>query len=121
LIIFGRDILAGFFGPDFASAELALAVLAVGQLINAATGPAGPILNMTGFERDTTLITLVAAVVAVVLSFALIPTWGVEGAAFAAAGSFASWNLLLSIQVYRRLGLHTTAFGLLGRLPLFSK
>ena len=50
--VFGSWILGTIFGSDFARGSTALAILGAGQLANAAAGPVGLLLNMTGHERD---------------------------------------------------------------------
>lgn len=109
LIIFGRWFLL-LFGREFSEGSLPLAILSLGQLVNAGMGSVALLLNMTGYERDTAKGIGVAAVVNVVLNAALIQAWGVEGAAVASTISMAIWNILLAIWVYKRLGINSTAF-----------
>ncbi len=113
LIAFGHWILL-IFGRAFIGGATALAILSVGQLVNAGMGSVGLILNMTGHERETAKGVGIAAAVNVVLNAALIPLWGINGAATATATSLAVWNLILAIQVVRRLGIDPTAFGRIG-------
>lgn len=110
LIVFGRWILL-IFGQEFTSGATALAILSVGQLVNAAMGSVGLILNMTGNERDTVKGVGIAALVNVALNAILIPLWGINGAATATATSLVVWNLILAVQVVRRLGIYPTALG----------
>ncbi len=95
------------FGPEFVGAQGALVILSVGQLINAATGTVGMLLNMTGHERDTALAVGAAALLNILLNALLIPAYGIEGAAVATALSTLTWNLLLAGFVYRRLGFYS--------------
>lgn len=106
LIFFGK-LLLGLIGPEFVAARTALVILSVGQLINAATGTVGTLLNMTGHERDTALAVGISAALNVVLNLILIPRFGLEGAAAATALGTLSWNVLLSVFVYRRLGFYS--------------
>ena len=105
LILFGRELLGGIFGPAFAVGYPALAILAVGQLVNAWAGSVGLFLSMTGHEKDTLKGITVAAILNVTLNAALIPPFGIVGAAIATAISLLIWNFLLVVLVYRRLGL----------------
>ena len=114
LIAFGHWFLLFFFGQDFTKGENALAILSVGQIINAATGSVGLLLIMTGYERDAAICVGISAVLNVVLNATLIPKWGLTGAAVATASSIIIWNILLAIWVYRRLGIHSTALGEIG-------
>lgn len=106
LIVFGEFFLA-VFGPEFTAARTALTVLSVGQLVNAATGTVGTLLNMTGHERDTALVVGFSAAVNVGLNLLLIPRFGLNGAALATALGTLGWNVLLSFFVYRRLGFYS--------------
>ncbi len=114
MVIFGRWILLTVFGPDFVSGATALAILSAAQIINAGIGSVGLLLVMTGHERDTATGVGIAAAINVTLNALLIPVWGIEGAAIATAISVATWNVLLAVWVYRRLGIYTTAAGSLG-------
>ncbi|ADI15824.1 flippase [Truepera radiovictrix] len=102
------------FGPEFVAARTALVILSAGQLINAATGTVGTLLNMTGFERDTALAVGLSATLNILLNALLIPPFGINGAAAATALSTLTWNALLATFVYRRLGF----YALLGVLTL---
>ena len=59
-----------------------------------------------------------AAVLNLVLNLLLIPAFGIVGAAVASAISLISWNLILAVLVYRRLGIHSTALGQIRMTPL---
>jgi len=109
-IIFGKWFLL-LFGPEFSRAVVALGILGVGQLINVASGSVGLILIMTGHEYDSAKGITIAALTDVVLSALLIPIWGMNGAAIANAVSMTTWNILLVIWVYNKLGIHPTALG----------
>lgn len=109
--VFGGPVLGAVFGAEFSAGAAALAILCVGQLINAAMGPVGNILNMTGFERHSARAVAIAAAVNAALNLALVPRWGMEGAAVATAVSMTVWNVLLGIWVKRLTGLNPTAIG----------
>ena len=111
LIVFNRPILELLFGPEFVAGASALSILCVGELVNAATGSVGLLLNMTGHEKDSLRANAIAAVVNIVLCLSLIPQWGIEGAAVAFASSRVTANLLLSVWAFSRLQIHATALG----------
>ncbi|MDN5851202.1 MAG: polysaccharide biosynthesis C-terminal domain-containing protein [Nitrococcus sp.] len=110
LIIFGKEILAIVFGTPFAAASVPLAILAVGQLINAATGPAATLLNMTGNERHVARGVGGAAALNVILNLLLIPPFGINGAAVATAGSFILMQILLRRHTQLSLGIEPLPF-----------
>lgn len=113
LVFFGEWILEVFFGDDYTSGGMALAILAIGQLINAFVGSVGILLSMTGHERDTATGVAVAAIVNIIFNLVLIPYYGMEGAAFSTALSVVVWNLILWRLVHKRLQLESMAFVLL--------
>ncbi len=110
MILFGREVLS-IFGRDFIGGSSVLAILSAGQLINVAMGSVALLLNMTGYEEDTVKGIGIAALANVVLNAILIPLLGINGAAAANAVSMATWNILLAVWVYKRLGVHSTALG----------
>jgi O-antigen/teichoic acid export membrane protein len=67
-------------------------------------------MTMTAHQSTAAWVMGLSAVANVVLNAALIPIWGTTGAAIATAASIAAWNIILVIQVRRRLGIRTTAF-----------
>lgn len=111
-IFFGGPILGWIFGQAYTDGEMALAILCTGQLVNAAVGSVGLVLNMTGHERDTALGVAIAAVLNIVLNLMLIPLYGIEGAAAATAISTVVWNVLLAQRVFARTGLISFAIPL---------
>ncbi len=117
LIVFGHWFLL-VFGEDFTRGHVALTLLCVAQLTTAAVGPVGLLLTMTGHERDAAKGVAIGALLNVVLNALLIPKWSLEGAAVATAVSTATWNLLLGVWAYKKLGIDPTA---LGRFPLRRK
>ena len=114
LILFGQWFLAHLYGSDFAQGRIALMILSAGQLANVAMGSAAYMLLMMGLEIDTAKGMAAGAAANIVLNAALIPHWGLEGAAFASATSMILWNVWLSVLAYKRLGVHSTALGRIG-------
>lgn len=95
----GGSVLAFAFGPEFAPGWAPLAILSVGRILAVALGPVGPLLNMTGHEREAARALGGSAVVNLVLSVALVPVLGTVGAATATALTF----LGLRIHFWRRV------------------
>lgn len=111
MVFAGDAFLTFFFGPEYRVGYLALGILALGQLVNAAMGSVGLLLNMTGYERDTMRGVAIAAVVNVALNLILIPRFGIEGAAASTAITLMTWNIILRSAVIARLGIESSAFG----------
>lgn len=100
------------YGAQYAVGAVALQILGVAQLVNVSAGSVGTILNMTGHERYSALGVAISMVVNVALNGALIPHFGVLGAACATGTSLVVWNLLLWYWVRRLTGVRPTALGL---------
>ncbi|HEX5852148.1 MAG TPA: flippase [Solirubrobacteraceae bacterium] len=108
-IVFPQVYLS-IFGDGFQGGATALRIIAVGQLVNAAAGPAGNVLIMTGHERAAAVGMIVGLAANVVLGIALVPPFGVTGGAIAFAGSLVLWNGILVVLARRRVGINVTAF-----------
>jgi O-antigen/teichoic acid export membrane protein len=104
-VLFGEALLATF-GRGFAQGQLALTVLAVGQLGNYGSGAAVNVLTMTGRSRTNLLFTIVHLVLTVALNLLLIPPFGLVGAAVANAAAMTVVNAGLTTQVWRLTGMH---------------
>ncbi len=100
----------GLFGASFKSGSTALTIVALGQLANAAAGPSGTVLIMTGHEIAAVKAVGTGALVNLALAIALVPIVGVTGSAIAFTASLVFWNLALVLIARRRLGVNVTAF-----------
>jgi O-antigen/teichoic acid export membrane protein len=105
LLLFGRPIL-NLFGPQFTAGYPLMFILAVGLLARAAIGPIERLLNMLGEQRACALIYACAFAVNIGLSFALIPPFGMTGAASATACALLTESILLFVVTRSRLGFH---------------
>lgn len=110
LLVFGELIITYVFGQEYSAGTLALSILIVGNLLNAAFGSVGALLNMTGHEKDSMRGMLIALAVNMVLNLILIPIYGMEGAAVATAISMVVWNVILRRYVKLRLGIESAGF-----------
>ena len=108
---FGHWFLLYCYGPHFTQARTALAILSFGQLVNVGTGLNGILLMMTGHEGDAATTLGGSAAANIVLNLLLVPGWGIEGAAFANTISVILLNVLLTLALYRKTGIHSTAWG----------
>jgi len=113
LILVGRPILRTFFGEEFASAYYALTILAVGQFVNSISGSTGFFMNMTSNHSVYQFIMLTATLINIGLTFLLIPSLGMNGAALAAMVSTSWWNIVTLIYIKLKFGKTTGYFPLL--------
>jgi O-antigen/teichoic acid export membrane protein len=93
------DELLRLFGNAYAAGAAVTVILAAGQLVNAATGPCGTVLNMSGKVALNMGDNLAALVLNVLLNLWLIPAFGIAGAAVAWAVSLAVVNVARVLQV----------------------
>lgn len=110
LFLLGPRIL-DLFGSGFRTAYVPMMFLIVGNLANVAFGSVGYVMTMTGHERETAVVIAGAAALNVVLDFALIPSFGMSGAAVASAISGIAWNAALLVRVRRRFDLRPSVAG----------
>jgi O-antigen/teichoic acid export membrane protein len=100
-MVLAPDLWMSIFGPDFRVGANALSVLAVAQFVNVSTGSVALLLAMTGNEKLLQINAIASALATVSLSVALIPSFGLTGAAVASAVGVATLNLLAVVQVKR--------------------
>jgi len=110
-VVFSRQLM-GIFGGDFEGNSTSIAILAVGQLIFAATGLAGIVLVMTNRETFLLRSALYSAISNVLLNGILIPPFGIAGAATSGTISLAVLSLAAGYYARRRAGVPSTAIGL---------
>jgi O-antigen/teichoic acid export membrane protein len=106
LVLFcGAGRILGIYGPDFVSGALSLQILSATWLLRSSLGPQEMLLNIAGRERVVTMAHVLAVVLAMVFSLALVPVYGMTGAAIAHAIAWGSTGVLLYWIVVRKLGL----------------
>ena len=112
ILIAGKPLL-WLFGPDFQSGYPVMFVLVLGFLVRAAMGPVEFLLNMLGEQKICAMVLVVTAVLDIALNFALVPAFGLMGAAVATSLSLmtaafmnymvASSRLDIEIAIWRNL------------------
>jgi len=104
-MLFSQSILA-ISGKSFVGAWPLLIALAVGNMMNAGTGPVGYMLLMTGHQKLSFINSIVAVVVNVVLGIFLTTRYGALGTAIATGLALAIVNLMRLLQVRLLLKIH---------------
>lgn len=100
--------MAAVFSSDFTRSATALGILSAAQLVNALTGPANSLLDMTGHQDDTLKAMIAGVLTNVALNALLIPRWEIASAAVATGISLIVWNHLLVVLARLRLGVNAT-------------
>jgi len=91
------------FGPKFVAGYPVMLILVVGFLFRSSMGPAEFLLNMLGQQRICAAVLVTTAVLNVALNFALVPAYGLVGAATATSVSLVAAALMNYVAVSRRL------------------
>lgn len=112
-VLWGDRVLGLAFGPEFARGHVALAIIAVGRVAHAAFGSVSTLLTMTGHEREASRGLAISVVANAALNLALIPSYGLAGAAVASVLALMIWNLLLWRDARRLVGVDSSLFGLI--------
>ena len=106
LALYASDILTALYGRSYTRGAEVLAILALAQLVNTASGPCGQVVSMVGRSDLVFANSLVALTLNVVLNVLLIPHYGMIGAAIAWAAAIVLVNLMRLYQVWRVLHVH---------------
>lgn len=106
-IVVASPLLLALFGPDFRASIPILAILAAGTIGASLFGPAEDLLTMLRGERLCALVTVAMLVLAATLLFALVPHFGLLGAAWVMAGISLIRAAILALAARRVLGLST--------------
>ena len=110
LLALGEPLLR-LFGRDFVSGYYLMFIIAVGLLARASVGPAERLLNMLGERRACALVYAGSFAIGIALCVALIPSFGIAGAAIANAVALTAESVSLFLVAKYRLGLHCFIFG----------
>jgi len=110
ILAFGKPLL-WLFGGSFEQGYIVMYILAIGMLSRAAVGPAERLLNMLGERKQCAGVYAAAFAINLGLCFALIPRFGIEGAACATSTALAVESILLYRIAKRRLGFHVFLLG----------
>ncbi|OJU59825.1 MAG: hypothetical protein BGO08_09545 [Altererythrobacter sp. 66-12] len=109
IFLIAPEFLLSVFGPAYRDGATALRILGVGQLVNAITGPAAPLMVATGMQRLYLATSLFSAIFMVVALALLLPRFGAAGAAAAAAMAVMSFNGALVLIISQRLKVRSYA------------
>jgi len=104
IIVFARPLMR-IFGHEFEVGWPILIIGTVGQLVNCGVGSVGNILIMSGNERRLMKVQIAMAAFMTIGSLALVPLWGIYGAAIAAALTNIGMNVFNLLEVRKALGI----------------
>jgi O-antigen/teichoic acid export membrane protein len=100
-----NSITALLYGNRYAQTGVVLAMLSLGEYVNAALGFNGLTLRVLNQVRYVVTINVVSAVVAVLANLALAPRYGAFGAAIATSGTMIVHNALKQLALRQAAGI----------------
>lgn len=104
IVLLATEILTIFGGRGFTAGWTALIIVAGAQLFSTSVGPSPRMLAMTGNQNVVMIATVIGASTGVAAAFALIPSYGLIGAALGASAAIVVENTLTVTAVKWRLG-----------------
>jgi O-antigen/teichoic acid export membrane protein len=107
------DLILSLFGPSYEQGALVLVLLSFGLLFDAATGPSKIVMMMTGHERAYVAIFGIIMSLGFVVQIAVIPVYGIVGAAAANMGARILAQLAIALWCRLRIGVDTSLLGVL--------
>ena len=111
ILALGKPLL-WLFNPQFTEAYPVMFILAVGYLVRASMGPADYVLNMLGERWLCAAVLAVSAILNIALAFALVPVFGMKGAAAATSMALMTAAILNYVVARRRLELEISVWTL---------
>ncbi len=106
LILFS-DYILSFWGTEVVVGSTTLIIVSIGVLFSAIAGNVDQILNMTENQHILRNITIFSFFVNLILSYVLIPNYGIEGAAIASLITNVLINILCLYYIKKKLGFYT--------------
>ncbi len=99
-----QPLVVFLYGPEYKDAGLYLALLSLGQYVNAALGFNGLTLKVLNRVRYIVTTSVLAALLHIALSLVLIPFYGALGAAIATSAALIAHNVLKQAGLRRATG-----------------
>lgn len=116
LALFGEVLISALFGAAYAGAAPLMMCLITGHLLLGCLGPSAIILLMANKESYVFKISMVIGVLQTIIALALLPIFGVFGAAFAASFGVAIQGVIFTFEAYRKFGYRLNVFSSAARL-----
>ena len=113
LIIFSKQILNILFGQQYTEAYMAMIILCIGYFLYSMIQLSSGVLQSVKKTKVLMMNTLVFSILNILLNFALIPKYGIEGAAIATSISLILLSVLFLIEVHKFEKLNFLKFVLL--------
>jgi O-antigen/teichoic acid export membrane protein len=99
-LLVAPDLLFEIYKPEYAPAAGIMVIIVLGQAVHVICTPAARLIPMTGHSGVHFLLALAALSLNVGLAWVMIPRWGGQGAAIAAAIAFTLWAIARLIAAW---------------------
>ena len=109
-MLLAGPFLLSLFGPGFVEGYELMFFLFAGFLAKALIGPGETLLNMAGKQKLCVILYIIIFGCNIALNMALIPVYGLTGAAAAVAIAMSIEAVLLHVAIRRTLGIVLFAF-----------
>jgi len=106
LVIYA-DHLLNLFGQRFSSYAIIVAILVLGKMFDAVTGPAGSLLSMTKFEKYDMRLILAMSIINIIMNALFIPRFGAIGAAISTFISTSIVQIIIIVIAGRVISIKT--------------
>ncbi len=100
--VFPNDAVSIFFGADYASGGVALAILSIGFFTSAAAGRNRTTLAALGHTKPILGVDMLTLALNFIVNLLLIPTYGIVGAAIASSGAYVVRNFALNLVLWSK-------------------
>jgi len=111
VLFFMGSYVLGLFGRGFIVADPALRILVVGKVFAISMGSGSLLMGMIGRERALSVVVVCMAILNITLNAAIIPQYGLYGAAVATILSMAVSQVVLVAYLINRVGFDVSIFG----------
>ncbi|WP_424984306.1 polysaccharide biosynthesis C-terminal domain-containing protein [Maritalea sp. S77] len=106
LILLSGPLLLSMFGEEFLSGQVIMLVIGIGILGKSLVGPAANLLIVTGYARQSVVISFVALITNVVISVTLILFFGIIGAAIGTAIAQIFRSIMIAIYCKQKMSVN---------------
>jgi O-antigen/teichoic acid export membrane protein len=106
MFLYPELILTRLYGTEYASGAIVLRILALGFVTNSYLGFRYHTIIASGDSKFLMRCSIASAGINAFLNFALVPHYGMVGAATASAISFASIEILMALRLWKKQNMH---------------
>jgi len=111
IMVFAGKYILAMFGPQFVEGQVLLVILAAGIVARSTMGSAESLLSMTGHQNKLVFVLAATLICNIALNIALIPVFGVMGAAIATCAATVFESVAFYAVIHRYLGFHLFIIG----------